>query len=61
MRQTIEVMRNPRALQEVMRQNDLAMSQLENHPEGYNALTRMYEQVLCVGVLSLRGLRCLSV
>eukprot|EP01041_Mallomonas_annulata_P010161 gene10161-21179_t len=33
MRQTIEMMRSPRAMQEAMRQNDVAMSQLENHPE----------------------------
>jgi hypothetical protein len=24
---------------------DLAMSHLENHPEGFNALRRMYEEV----------------
>lgn len=44
-RQSMEMMRNPRMMQETMRQNDVAMSQIENHPEGYNALTRMYEQM----------------
>lgn len=45
MRQTMEMMRNPAAMREAMRHQDLAMSQLENHPEGFNALRRMYEQV----------------
>jgi ubiquilin len=45
MRQTMELMRNPNAMQEMMRQQDLAMSHLENHPEGYNALRRMYEDI----------------
>ena len=53
-RQSLEMMRNPRAMQEVMRQNDVAMSQLETHPEGYNALTRMYEQVLSAVGFPLR-------
>ena len=33
-----------------MRQQDVALSQLENHPEGYNMLTRMYEQVMCISM-----------
>jgi ubiquilin len=45
MRQTMEMMRNPAAMQQAMRSQDLAMSQLENHPEGFNALRRMYEEV----------------
>lgn len=44
-RQQVEMMRNPRMMQEAMRQQDVALSQLENHPEGYNMLTRMYEQM----------------
>ena len=28
-----------------MRHQDLALSQLENHPEGFNALRRMYSEV----------------
>lgn len=28
-----------------MRHQDLAMSHLENHPEGFNALRRMYEDI----------------
>ena len=39
------MMRNPQAMREAMRHQDMAMSQLENHPEGYNALRRMYEDV----------------
>lgn len=45
MRQTMEMMRNPAAMQEMQRHQDLAMSNLENHPEGYNALRRMYEDI----------------
>lgn len=32
-------------MQEMQRHQDLAMSNLENHPEGYNALRRMYEDI----------------
>jgi len=45
MRQTMQMMRNPNAMREAMRHQDLAMSHLENHPEGFNALRRMYEEV----------------
>lgn len=38
-------MQNPNAMREMMRSQDLAMSQIENHPEGFNALRRMYEDV----------------
>ena len=41
----MQMMRNPQAMREAMRHQDMAMSQLENHPEGYNALRRMYEDV----------------
>ena len=44
-RQSMQMMRNPQAMREAMRHQDMAMSQLENHPEGYNALRRMYEDV----------------
>ena len=45
MRQTLDMMRNPAAMQQAMRNQDLAMANLENHPEGFNALRRMYEDV----------------
>lgn len=45
MRQAMEYMQNPAAMREMMRSQDLAMSQIENHPEGFNALRRMYEDV----------------
>ena len=45
LRQSMEVMRNPAAMQQMMRSQDLAMSQLENIPGGFNALRRMYEDV----------------
>jgi hypothetical protein len=45
MRQTLEMMRSPAAMREAMRNQDLAMSNLETHPEGFNALRRMYSEV----------------
>ena len=45
LRQTMEMMRNPNAMREAMRSQDLALSQIENHPGGYNALRRMYEDI----------------
>jgi len=44
-RQAMEMASNPAAMQEMMRQQDLAISQIENHPEGFNALRRMYEDI----------------
>ena len=41
----MEMMRNPNAMREAMRNQDLAMSQLENLPGGFNALRRMFEEV----------------
>ena len=41
----MEMMRNPNAMQQAMRSQDLAMSQIENLPGGFNALRRMYEEV----------------
>jgi ubiquilin len=45
LRQTMEMMRNPNAMQQAMRSQDLAMSQIENLPGGFSALRRMYEEV----------------
>merc|ERR1719237_1120942 len=41
--QTFEIARNPDLMREQMRTTDRAMSNLETHPEGFNALRRMYE------------------
>jgi len=41
----MEMMRNPNAMREAMRSQDLAMSQLENLPGGFNALRNMFETV----------------
>lgn len=41
----MEAMRNPAAMQNMMRNQDLAMSQIENVPGGFSALRRMYEDV----------------
>ena len=38
-------MRNPDAMREAMRGQDLAMSQIENLPGGFNALRRVFEDV----------------
>ena len=45
LRQSMEMMRNPNAMREAMRHQDLAMSQLENHPEGFNMMRRMFDEV----------------
>ena len=45
MRQSMEMMRNPNAMQHMQRQQDLAMSQLENIPGGFAALSSMYRNI----------------
>mmetsp|Transcript_5235 Transcript_5235/g.9973 ORF Transcript_5235/g.9973 Transcript_5235/m.9973 type:complete len:589 (-) Transcript_5235:76-1842(-) len=45
MRRSMEMMRDPSAMQNMMRNQDLAMSQIENIPGGFSALRRMYEDV----------------
>ncbi|KAK7476132.1 hypothetical protein BaRGS_00032625 [Batillaria attramentaria] len=45
MRQTMELARNPAMLQELMRSQDRAMSNLESLPGGFNALQRMYRDI----------------
>ncbi|XP_041367911.1 ubiquilin-1-like [Gigantopelta aegis] len=45
MRQTMELARNPSMLQELMRTQDRAMSNLESIPGGFNALQRMYRDI----------------
>uniref|UniRef100_A0A6U3QPU3 Ubiquilin n=1 Tax=Ditylum brightwellii TaxID=49249 RepID=A0A6U3QPU3_9STRA len=45
MRRSMEMMRDPSAMQNMMRNQDLAMSQIENVPGGFSALRRMYEDV----------------
>jgi len=45
MRRSMEMMRDPAAMQNMMRNQELAMSQIENLPGGFNALRRMYEDV----------------
>lgn len=37
--------RDPNAMQNMMRNQDLAMSQIENMPGGFNALRSMYENI----------------
>ncbi|KAK1174682.1 ubiquilin-1-like [Acipenser oxyrinchus oxyrinchus] len=45
MRQTLELARNPAMMQEMMRNQDRALSNLESIPGGYNALSRMYTDI----------------
>ncbi|GLH05657.1 Ubiquilin-1 [Gryllus bimaculatus] len=45
LRQTMELARNPSMLQELMRNHDRAISNLESIPGGYNALQRMYRDI----------------
>ncbi|PKU33980.1 ubiquilihypothetical protein [Limosa lapponica baueri] len=43
--QTLELARNPAMMQEMMRNQDRALSNLESIPGGYNALRRMYTDI----------------
>ncbi|XP_064960878.1 ubiquitin domain-containing protein DSK2a-like isoform X2 [Musa acuminata AAA Group] len=45
LRQTLEAVRNPELMREVMRNSDRVMSNIESSPEGFNMLRRMYETV----------------
>lgn len=45
MRRSMEMMRDPSSMQNMMRNQDLAMSQIENMPGGFSAMRRMYEEV----------------
>lgn len=45
LQQTMQAMRDPSHMATMMRNQDLAMSQIENYPGGFNALRRMYEEV----------------
>ncbi len=43
--QTLDAARNPELMREMMRNTDLAMSNIEASPEGFNMLRRMYGTV----------------
>lgn len=45
LRQTMEMSRNPSMLQELMRNHDRALSNLESVPGGYSALQRLYRDI----------------
>lgn len=45
MRQTMELARNPAAFQELLRNHDRALSNIEALPGGFNALQRLYRDV----------------
>jgi ubiquilin len=45
-RRSLEIMRNPALMQEMLRTQDRAMQNIESHPEGYNALRRLYTDVI---------------
>lgn len=46
MRQTLEFLRNPAMMQEMMRSQDRALSNLESIPGGYNVLRAMYTDIM---------------
>ncbi|XP_037696058.1 ubiquilin-3 [Choloepus didactylus] len=46
MRQTLEFLRNPAMMQEMMRSQDRALSNLESIPGGYNVLRTMYMDIM---------------
>ncbi|XP_049636237.1 ubiquilin-3-like [Suncus etruscus] len=46
MRQTLEFLRNPSMMQEMMRSQDRALSNLESIPGGYNVLRTMYTDIM---------------
>ena len=45
LRQSLQTARNPQLMREQMRSTDRALSNLEAHPDGFNALRRMYSTV----------------
>jgi len=45
LQQAVQMMQNPEAMQQAMRQQDLALSQLENMPGGFAALSNLYRDV----------------
>jgi ubiquilin len=45
LQQAANMLRNPEAMQQAMRQQDLALSQLENMPGGFAALSSMYSSM----------------
>lgn len=45
LRETMELVRNPAALQELMRHHDRALSNLESVPGGFSALERIYREL----------------
>ena len=45
LRQAVDMMRNPAAFQQAMRNQDLAMSNIENMPGGFAALSNMYRDI----------------
>jgi ubiquilin len=45
LREAMNAMRNPAAMQEMQRNADRAMMSIENHPEGWRMLQSMYHQM----------------
>ena len=56
LRQTMEIARNPAMLQELMRNQDRAMSNLESIPGGQSALQRMYRDIQASRLNTIRYL-----
>ncbi len=45
LRQSMQLAANPALMQQQMRQNDQAMSNIQSTPEGFNALRSLYQNV----------------
>mmetsp|Transcript_17234 Transcript_17234/g.51584 ORF Transcript_17234/g.51584 Transcript_17234/m.51584 type:complete len:494 (+) Transcript_17234:136-1617(+) len=45
LRQSMQLASNPALMQQQMRQNDQAMNNIQSHPEGFNALRNMYQNL----------------
>eukprot|EP00743_Colponemidia_sp_Colp-15_P003386 GILK01003660.1.p1 GENE.GILK01003660.1~~GILK01003660.1.p1 ORF type:complete len:549 (-),score=79.44 GILK01003660.1:212-1858(-) len=45
LRHSMDAARNPELMREMMRNTDRAMSNIESHPEGFNMLRRLYQNV----------------
>merc|ERR1712232_1056476 len=53
MREAMAAMRNPALMQEMQRNNDRAMANVEANPQAFNALRRMYQELLLLLLLLL--------
>ncbi len=55
LRQTMQAMRNPQAMAQMQRSQELAIAQIENHPGGFQHLRRMYSEAEPLMEASMAG------